>query len=411
VRRWALWSLPRHVVLFVLLAESGAVVITAATANTAVHQRDLVLWGILALGSVVHLEAVRSIERVREGLRHNAPYVDLKSVWTFAAVLVLPTPLTVGLVVLTFVHLRSRLVRMPVYRCIYSCATVILATHAAAAVLTAGLPTYPGLPGTAAGVFVIVLAAMLRWFVNHGMVVAVILLSSPRTPGRTALGIFSNNIVEVAAVSLGAVTALAAVTQPWFIMLILPTLVVLHRALLLHQYEVAARTDEKTGLANAVHWSETARLELRRAERDKTSVGILMLDIDHFKEVNDTHGHLVGDAVLKVVADTLRDACRPHDLVGRWGGEEFTVLLPGVTETTVVDVAERLRRLISVQELPVPPENPTGRIKGLTASIGAVTYPATGPALEDLLLAADKALYEAKANGRNKVMTVPHLTS
>lgn len=386
-------------IAFVVVVELAAVVSTALNSSGLPASRDdLVLWGILAAGSVVHLEAVRGIERIREQVRHNTPYVDLKSVWTFASVLVLPALLAVALVVLTFVHQRVRLVRIPLYRCVFTCATVVLATQAASVVLgrTSGLPT------TVIGVLVVVLAAAVRWVVNHGLVVAVILLSSPQTSLRTAVGTFSNNIVEVAAVSLGAVTALAAVTQPWFILLIMPTLVVLHRAL--HQYEIAARTDKKTGLANATHWADTARIELDRADRDSTSVGVLMVDVDHFKDVNDTYGHLTGDAVLAAIANTLRATCRDQDLVGRWGGEEFTVLLPGVSADGVVSVAEHVRRMITMVELR---DSAGTTISGLSASIGATTYPDVGPGLEDVLMAADKALYEAKDNGRNTVVRVP----
>ena len=102
---------------------------------------------------------------------------------------------------------------------------------------------------------VIILAAAIRWFVNFALVVAIILLSAPKTPAQDALGSFSNGLVEVAALSLGGVTALVVSHDAWYLALILPLLLVLHRTLLLRQYEVAARTDTKTGLANATHWS------------------------------------------------------------------------------------------------------------------------------------------------------------
>ena len=369
------------------------------------ERTDWIAFGVLALCSALHLEAVRGVERAREGARTGTPYVDLKSIWTFAGVLLLPPALAVGLVVFTFLYLRWRVVRMVAHRWAFNGATVVIATHAAGVVLLAGLPAgvYPGLPSSFAGVFVIVLAAALRWFVNHGLVVTIILLASPDSSPRSALGSFSTNIVEAAAVSLGAATALAIAHDPWYVLFVLPPLLVLHRSLLLHQYESAARTDHKTGLANALHWTQVARVELAKAERDGERVGILMLDLDHFKQINDVHGHLAGDAVLKAVADTLRRESRDHDLVGRFGGEEFVCLLPGTSGAELGEVAERLRMGISEVATSAPTDHGPVTVSGLTTSIGAVAYPADGSDLDELLLAADTALYRAKNTGRDRV--------
>jgi diguanylate cyclase (GGDEF)-like protein len=210
-------------------------------------------------------------------------------------------------------------------------------------------------------------------------------------------------MIELSTVSLGGITALVVATDPWYLLLIIPPLLLLHRSLLLHHYELAARTDEKTRLANAMHWSEMARRELSRAARDSTSVGILMVDLDHFKRVNDTHGHLAGDAVLKAVADAIRRESRDYDLAGRFGGEEFVLLLPGVSTENLLSRAERLRDRIKDLKVHTTGNN-NGRVEisGVTASIGAVTYPYGGDHLDNLLLAVDSALYEAKRSGRNR---------
>jgi diguanylate cyclase (GGDEF)-like protein len=196
--------------------------------------------------------------------------------------------------------------------------------------------------------------------------------------------------------------------DPWFVLVIMPPLLLLHRSLLLHHYELAARTDEKTGLANALHWSEMARRELSRAARDNGSVGILMVDLDHFKRVNDTHGHLAGDAVLKAVADALRKESRDYDIAGRFGGEEFVLLVPNISIENLLTRADRLRDRI--KDLSVHTTgNDNGRVEiaNLTASIGAVTYPHGGDHLDTLLLAVDAALYEAKRTGRNRTCLAP----
>ncbi len=405
VRSWAVWSLSRSVLGLVLAIELLAIALSVvALFRASIDRADWIVCAVLAGGSIVHLEAARGIERVREALRAEAPFVDLKSVWTFAAVLVLPLPLAVGLVALTHAHLRLRVVHTPIFRWCYSAATVVLATHAASAALQVGLPAgaYPGLPTGWQGLFVVFLAGLARFFVNHGLIVMIILVSSPQTPGRTALGSVGGYAIEVAALCLGAITALAVVRDPWYTLLIVPPLLLLHRSLLLHHYERAARTDPKTGLASALHWSEMARRELSRAERDGTTVGILMIDLDHFKNVNDTYGHLAGDAVLKRVAEAIRKESRDYDLAGRFGGEEFVLMVPGINTADLLTRADRLRDRIGDLKVHTTANHGRVEIDGLAASIGAVVYPHSGAHLDTLLLAADSALYEAKSSGRNR---------
>jgi diguanylate cyclase (GGDEF)-like protein len=391
----------------VLGVELLALVVTAATVTRfPVHKNDWIAFGILAVCSIVHLELVRGIERIREGVRTNTGLVDLKSAWSFAGVLLLPPALAITLAVLSNVQMRLRVAPRQTYRWVYTGATIVLATEAAAAVLYIGQAhgAYPGLPFAWRGVAVILLAAVVRWFVNHGLVVTIILLSSPKTPGKEALGSFSDNIVEAAALSFGAVAALVVTFDPWYMILILPTVLVLHRSLLMRQYELAARTDHKTGLANAVYWSQVARSELGRAERDGSTVGIVMIDLDHFKKINDTYGHLTGDAVLKAVAESLSAQTRGYDLVGRFGGEEFMVLLPGHDPVDLPTTVERIRQSIKTMRV-ISPD--THQMVEVTASAGVVMFPAGGNDLDELLLAADAALYRAKEQGRDRTCFAP----
>lgn len=411
IHRWPVWSLRRPAIVTVFVVELFALVVTAATVTRVpIKHADWLVLAVLGIGSILHMELVRGVERIREGTRANTPHMDLKSVWTFAGLLLLPPSLSLALVAVTCVHQRVRLVRMQTFRWLYSSTVIVLATEASAAILYAGLPAghYPGLPSSWWGVVVIVLAATMRWFVNLALVVGIILLSSPKANAHAALGGFDNNLVEMAALALGAVAALVMVHDPWFLVLILPPLLVLHRSLLLRQYEVAARTDAKTGLVNAMHWSQIARGELARAERDHTSVGVLMLDLDHFKAINDTHGHITGDAVLKAVADALRKEARDYDVVGRFGGEEFMILLPGLDPGDITAIAERFRRCISSLIVGSPDHHEPVMV---TASAGAVTFPEGGGDLDELLLAADAALYRAKESGRNQTCFAPASSS
>jgi diguanylate cyclase (GGDEF)-like protein len=187
---------------------------------------------------------------------------------------------------------------------------------------------------------------------------------------------------------------------------VLPPLLVLHRAVLVKHLEEAANTDGKTGLLNAAAWHVQAERALQRTKRRDGPPGVLVLDLDHFKAVNDTHGHLAGDQVLSAVADVLRDEVRERDLVGRFGGEEFVVMLAGLGgrgPTELEAVAERIRRRVADLRVEIPtPDGPLS-VRGLSVSVGCAVMPDGGAELRDLLEVADRALYAAKGAGRNAV--------
>jgi diguanylate cyclase (GGDEF)-like protein len=145
--------------------------------------------------------------------------------------------------------------------------------------------------------------------------------------------------------------------------------------------------------------------ELDRARRLRSTVAVLMLDLDHFKQVNDRYGHLAGDRVLCEVSNAIRHAVRSYDLVGRWGGEEFAVLLPGVAVEDVHAAAERIRtEVASLTVTTLDRTNTEVQIGGLTVSVGAGVYPDTAFELSPLLLATDDALLRAKEMGRNRTI-------
>ena len=169
--------------------------------------------------------------------------------------------------------------------------------------------------------------------------------------------------------------------------------------------ELLTVTDPLTGLANRRRLSETLRTEWYRAQRTRDPVSAFMVDIDHFKLLNDRYGHLVGDACLKRVAGALVETVRVTDLVARYGGEEFAVILPGAQTENAYAVAERARK--AVETLGV--ENADAPSGVVTVSIGvAAVIPADGATAEELLAAADSALYESKRGGRNQVRIHHH---
>lgn len=160
-----------------------------------------------------------------------------------------------------------------------------------------------------------------------------------------------------------------------------------------------ATTDELTGTANRRHFFELGEAERSRVVRYKQPCGLLMLDIDHFKSVNDQHGHAAGDAVLTAFAETIQSLLRQPDVLGRLGGEEFAVLLPQTEPQGTLDLAERLRA--RVEEMGVAADN--GSTIRVTTSLGATQLQASDRSFDVALQRADTALYTAKDGGRNQV--------
>jgi diguanylate cyclase (GGDEF)-like protein len=164
-----------------------------------------------------------------------------------------------------------------------------------------------------------------------------------------------------------------------------------------------ATRDLLTGAWNRGAIHDILQRELIRAEREARPVGVVMLDLDHFKRINDTQGHLVGDSVLAEMGQRMVNAIRPYDTLGRYGGEEFLIVLPGCDPATTAGIAERLRILIGETPVPIPDAPVT-----VTVSVGWAVYPGIGTMpCETLLRQADQALYEAKRTGRNRVVGGP----
>jgi diguanylate cyclase (GGDEF)-like protein/PAS domain S-box-containing protein len=168
--------------------------------------------------------------------------------------------------------------------------------------------------------------------------------------------------------------------------------------------EIASR-DDLTGLYNRREINRQLANEVARCRRHGHSMALLLLDLDHFKMVNDTYGHSVGDEALRSVASLLRDGIRGEDQAGRYGGEEFVLLLPETSPEGALHTAERLRQTIATSIVLAKRADGSTLPVDLSASIGLAIYPNDGSNEELLLEAADRALYQAKNNGRNQTVT------
>ena len=164
--------------------------------------------------------------------------------------------------------------------------------------------------------------------------------------------------------------------------------------------EKSAR-DGLTGLYNRAHLSRTLKSEFARSKEEGTPLGVVFCDIDHFKQINDTHGHQAGDQILVSVAKTLMDQVRQSDVVARYGGEEFVFVLPGADVVNVAQICHRVLRVIASQSHAIGP----GKSIQITISIGYAIQSEQTPfeSMDSLLHAADEALYVAKRQGRNRV--------
>ncbi len=163
----------------------------------------------------------------------------------------------------------------------------------------------------------------------------------------------------------------------------------------------AAQFDSLTGAYTRGFAMSVMERAVLKAGRDGAPLAVLMLDLDHFKRINDAHGHARGDLVLRQTTRAMQSALRAGDMIGRFGGEEFVVLLPGADLKQAMGAAERCRAAVQIMKIPNAP------YLSVTASVGVAAFPEHGEALDALLKASDSAMYKAKANGRNRIETAP----
>ena len=402
LRGWPVWQLPRWLATYVTAVIAAyAAAIAGTVASGQMRPGDLRLCAVFIGYGAASVELTRRAGE-REGLAR-----DVYAIWDLSAALLLPPLYALVIPLPRAVHNEWRIRRTLLHRRAYSTAAYGLAYAAASVVFRSAAPLLRGGgPGGHAPAWIVLAAGcgLVSMAVQTCLIIPPVKATAdPGTRvlslilGREAIG---NQATELC---LAVLTAFAAAHSALALVVALPLVIVLQRSLRCASLAAAARTDAKTGLLNAAAWQREAAVEVTRAAQARTPLAVAIADIDHFKAVNDTHGHLAGDAVLAAVAAAMRDLLRDCDLCGRFGGEEVALLLPRTTPVQAREITERIRQGIS--QLAIPRDG-TAAIR-ITISIG-VAVPSQGRrTLDDLLAAADHALYQAKRSGRDRVVIYP----
>lgn len=409
-RRWVMWTAPARAVWYALAVEGVAVawcVLAVAGAQSPVAE-DWTRFGVLAGALAVHVIVVwRGEERRRD--RAVGPIFDLTSVWTFAAVVVLPAHLAL-LMILALRLMIYPIRRRPWWRYTFGTA-VLLGSAAAGSVVLHLVGSVPAAGFGDAVQVAAVTAAAVTYGVAQALAHAGILtLTLPGERFGDQMGSRADNLIEAATLAAGGLLGVATATGLLYPVLILAVLCPINLFLADQHADAAelreqATTDPRTGLLNSRSVREHGERILHRCRAAGQPVSVAVIDLDYFKQINDTWGHPAGDAVLAATSSTLSNAVRPGDIVARDGGEEFILILPDTTIGDACAVAERVRA--DIARLQVPASDKNGHpvvLAERTASIGVAAFPDDGQDLATLLRAADTAVYEAKDGGRNQVV-------
>jgi diguanylate cyclase (GGDEF)-like protein len=415
VRDWAWWRLPGLVRAYIGAVPVAALALVAVAASaTAWLPGDLARFGLLLSCGAVSVVVTPRVAYLESGLVR-----DFLTAWVLPVAILLPPVFAMVIPAPLLILTQWRVHRGAVYRRVFTGAAIGLAYGAASLVFraipasfagsTLGTGTHP-LTWTAA----VAAAELTGWFLHNALIVVAVKLSDPTA--RVA-GIALNRealLADFAQMDLGILITVVVAVDPVLAVLAVPTVLLARRFMMHAQLLAKSRMDTKTGLLNASTWESEAEREIVRAVRTRSPLCVALLDLDHFKQVNDTHGHLVGDKALRAISAVLREQMRSYDLAGRFGGEEFAILLPQTREDQALAIAERLRTVVAALSVPVSAndradddendreEDPAGTCVRVTVSIGVAALDRVGSELTTLLAAADAALYQAKQDGRNQ---------
>ena len=414
IRAWPLWELPRRVVIFIVMVTTVYVaVIGFAMTATPLVLHDLLLCGAMMLCTAATVELTR-----RAG--ENAGVIrDVYAVWELPLAILLPPVYALVVPAFRIALTQYRIRRVPLYRRVFSAAGVGLSYACASVVFHAvtgeGFDTTAAPRVGAAWVLAVALAGAVQWTVNAALLLPAIKGADPAVRIRDMILARESVQNDATELCVAVLVTLGIAVTPLTIVFAFPFVTLLQRSFRHVHLVNASRVDSKTGLLNAGTWEREAASEVARAVRTHTPLAVALIDIDHFKAVNDSFGHLAGDKALREVARTLTIFLREYDLVGRFGGEEFALLLPQAKAVDAYRIAERIRAHISTMPIDVH-DDPGADPVRLSISIGVAALGArwdsgTGGQLTDLLAAADAALYQAKQNGRDRVCVITEDTT
>jgi diguanylate cyclase (GGDEF)-like protein/putative nucleotidyltransferase with HDIG domain len=325
---------------------------------------------------------------------------QMTGVFLIPAALLLPPPLVALIAIVQHVPEWLK-ARHPWYMQSFNIANYTIATLAAAGCARLALRLDPVTNDSLRFALAGVAAALVFVIVNHGVLATMLRLARGHSLRESGLFSFEGLSTDLTLAALGVGVAALWAANPWLIPFALAPLALIHRALSVPQLQAEARVDPKTGLFNARHFSIALAEELARAERFQRPLSLIMADLDLLRDVNNTHGHLAGDAVLKGVADVFRLELRHYDVPARFGGEEFSILLPETTPERAVEIAERIRKAVARSTFGA--EVSSTPIK-VTISLGVAAYPRHATDAQRLIHEADLAVYRAKLQGRNRVL-------
>lgn len=410
VRGWPVWELPPWLLTFVLVVIGGDLAAIAASASTTrLSGGDLQLAGVLLACNLATVEVTRRTSEPAGLVK------DVHAVWELPLALLLPPVYGLLVPVPRMVMAQLRVRPALIYRRAFTAAALGLSYGAASLVFHATAPAVSwAAPGSQDRVLIwAALAAacgLLKSAVNKILVMTAVKGADRSVSVRRELFSREPLFNDAAELSVGIMITYAVIGSPFMALVALPLVTLMYRSFRHAQLVDASRVDGKTGLLNATTWQREARLETARAMRTRVPLAVAIADIDHFKVVNDTFGHLAGDLVLAGVARALSGFLRAGDLVGRFGGEEFAILLPGTSATEARQITERLCARIASITTPAG-DRPGSTPLQVTISIGVAAVESSRRDLDDLLAAADHALYEAKNSGRNCVRMVSESSS
>jgi len=407
-RAWPVWALPRWLLAFIVTVVTvDAAGLGLATSHRLGGPHDLVLFALLLACDVGSLELTR-----RAGEEAGVAR-GMYAVWELPAALLLPLVYAPIVPIVRLALTQCRVRRGQLYRRVFSAAALGISYLAAAWVFRTGVHwaglVPPGQPGHVVaepfrhGLDWMLVAAAAGVVQNVFNTVLVLTAAKGADRGiRLRDAQFSREPLynDAAELCLAVLVAFGVASSPIALLFAFPFAALPLRAVRHAQLVSDSRTDSKTGLLNARTWEQEAEAALGRAVQAGKPLAVAVLDLDWFKLVNDTYGHLFGDEVLREIGLCLPGALRDYDLAGRFGGEEFVLLLPFTRAVDAFRVADRVRGRIEA----LPLNAPGGEPVQVTASVGVAALDGgSRRELTELMAAADAALYRAKRGGRNQV--------